>query len=365
MRFFYLPNEHALGSQLGPRKAFERLAAAGVLSAYEAYSYLIERQKYSSQEEALSALAAAVRAFDPDVVFWQHIPSYYVVEEGFIRRLKSDHPRMRFIYHEGDPWDRVIKRFSSTMRAAFAHSDLAALVGIGYLADMVRECGAKQVVISPHSYDTIRFGKAWTPTDLQRRWDVVMIANLTCIKRIPFLFMPGGASRKRLAWALHEELGERFALFGTGQGWKGAPFCKGTLDFAKQDEIIRSSWISANWGQFDKIGYYGSDRLPIALSCGVPHITNYQPGYEHLYGDCPGLYWFKTVNEAIDIVRFLLSQPRARLNELGAGGAEFAARRLNADVVYAELVAVIRERLFPDQDGSPALQREIAGETLR
>ena len=365
MRFLYLPNEHVVGAQIGPRKAFEKLAAKGEFSAYQAYSYLVERKTHRTQAEALAALAAVTRSFRPDVMFLQHIPADYTFDDAFLRKLKADNPGMRFIYHENDPWDRFIKRFSPTMKVAFHHADMAVLVGLGYLGDMARECGAKQVVFSLQSYDTIRFGKTWVPTEDERPLDVVMIANLTCLKRIPWLFLPGGASRKRLAWALHEEFGDRFALYGAGQGWDGAPFCRGTLAYQEQHDAIRSSWLSANWSQFDKISYYNSDKLPIALAAGVPHLTNYQPGYEELYDRCEGLFWFRSVKEAVDIARHLLSQPRSRLVAIGAKAGEYAAQYLEADIVYAELVQVIRDRLFPDDSRVEGRQKTTAQRAAR
>lgn len=118
-----------------------------------------------------------------------------------------------------------------------------------------------------------------------------MVANLTCLKRVPFLFMPGAASRKKASRHLHKHLGERFALFGAGQGWDGEPYCRGRVDDDRQADMIRDSWVSVNWGQFDRIGMYRSDRPPIGPACGVPHITNYQPGYEHIYSDVPSRCW--------------------------------------------------------------------------
>jgi hypothetical protein len=137
-------------------------------------------------------------------------------------------------------------------------------------------------------------------------------------------------------------------LFGSGQGWNGEPYSKGKIGFDQQGEVIRDSWMSVNWGQFDEIPMYSSDRLPISLACGVPHITNYQPGYEHIFGKVPGLYTVKSPQEALDVALYILSLPVERRNELGFEAAEYARKHLEASVVYSDIVEVVREQLFAE-----------------
>ena len=93
---------------------------------------------------------------------------------------------------------------------------------------------------------------------------------------------------------------------------------------------------------------YSSDRLPISLACGVPHITNYQPGYEHIYQDVPGLFIIKSPAEAADIALYLLSLPIDERIELGLKAAQYARQHLHATVVYRNIVHMVREQLFKE-----------------
>ena len=347
LRFFYVPNETRLGDQVGPRKAFELLAREGVFSAYTAYSYLVERGKVEGHRQALEDLHAAVQAFQPDVIYFQHLNRSYPVDRAFVRALKSVASKPKFVWHDPDPYGRFIKPLDATMKAALAESDMAILVGLGYLAEHVRRAGAKRVLFAPHSYDDERFGQAWQPTR-QRPFDAIMIANLTCLKRIPFLYLPGGRKRKVMSRAFHAAYGNRYAVFGAGQGWKGEPYCRGPIPFDAQERTIRSSWLTINWGQFDEIAMYSSDRLPISLAGGVVHITNHQRGYEHLFPNAPGLYVVHSPAEALDVADFLLSMPREQLIGIGAQGAAYARERLNATRVYRDIVTAIGEQLFDD-----------------
>ena len=346
LRFFYVPNETVEGDQVGPRRAFEQLHADGLLSAYSTYSYLVERHAAPTHEEALRRLRAAAESFAPDVIFFQHLNDSYPVTRDYVASLKAISSRPRFVWHDPDPYGRFIKPIDDTMKAAIAESDVAILVGLGYLAEHVRRAGAKRILFAPHSYDDLRFSTPWKPTR-NREHDAIMIANLPCLRRIPFLYLPGGRNRKVLSRAFHGAFGDRYAVFGSGQGWQGEPYCKGPIAFAAQEHVIRSSWLSVNWGQFDDIPLYSSDRLPISLAAGVPHITNRQRGYEHAFPDPQGLYFVDSPAEALDVADMLLSMPRERLLEIGARGAAYARERLHATRVYRDIVTVLVEQLFP------------------
>lgn len=347
LRFFYLPNERTEGDQIGPRKAFRVLSESGVFSAYQAYSYLVERQRASTQEEALRSLFAAAEAFQPDVIFWQHLNRHYPVDAAFFRRLKSIASRPKFVWHDPDPYGRFIKPIDHVMKAALSEADMAVVKGLGYFARGVRNAGAKRVLFSPESYDDERFGRPWEPPRT-RPLDAVMIANLTCLKRIPWLHLPGGRSRKRLAQRFFDAYGERFAVYGSGQGWKGKPYCKGPIGFDAQESAVRSAWISINWSQFDEIPFYFSDRLPISLATGVPHITNFQTGFDHFFEKWPGIYFVRSVSEALDVADFLLGMPREQLIDVGQQARTCASERFNAVRVYGDMVGAIREQLFAD-----------------
>lgn len=349
LRFFYLPNEVCEGDQIGPRKAFRLLHEQGILSGYTAYSYLVERQRARTQVEALEALHHAAAAFAPDIIYWQHLNRSYPVDRAFLRRLKALPSRPRFVWHDPDPYGRHVKPIDAVMRQALAECDMAILVGLGYLAAEVRGAGAPRVLFAPHSYDDERFGQPWQPT-FARHHDAIMIANLTCLKRVPFLFLPGGRQRKQLARTFHRAYGERYAVFGAGQGWQGEPYCRGPIAFDAQQQAIRESWLTVNWGQFDDIAMYSSDRLPISLAAGVPHITNHQRGYEHLFPGARGIYFVHSPAEALDVADMLLSLPREQLIAIGEQGASYARERLNATRVYRDIVTALRQQLFADTD---------------
>ncbi len=351
MRWFYVPNEIAEGDQVGPRMAFEKLQREGVFSAYSAYSYLVRQKILNNHQDALAELLETSRIFAPDIIFIQHPGNGYPLDSHYLQTLKNIPGKPKLVLYEEDPYGYLVKRMDATIKAVLAESDICFLGGTGYLAEMAYKAGSKIVRYAPHSFDNKRFGGPWQPT-LRRRLDAVMVANLPCLKRIPWLYVPGGRARKSAAKLLYKYLGKRFSVYGGGLGWSGEPYCKGSIPFEKQGELIRDAWMSVNWGQYDKIAMYSSDRLPISLACGVPHITNYQTGYEHIFTEIPGLFLIKKPQEALDVALYILSLTVERRNELGFMAAEYARRHFEASVVYGGIVSVIRELWFDAQSSS-------------
>lgn len=347
LRLLYLPNEGKEGDQVGPRRAFERALSEGQLSAYQAYSYLVRDKALGNHRAALEELLNTAREFAPDVIFVQHMDDRYLVDQDYLRQLKAIPSQPKLVIWEGDAYGQFIKTMKPTMKKVMAESDLVFLVGLGYLAEAVRRTGAPRVRLAPHSYDSVRFDLPWEPA-LQRPLDAVMITNLHNIKRIPGLHLPGGRQRKQLANAFYKSLGERFAVYGGGTGWKGRPYARGPIPFHEQGDKIRSAWMSVSWDQFPALPMYSSDRLSISLASGVPHLTNYQRGYEQVFGGIPGLYWFNTPQEAVDIALYLLSMPVERRIELGLAAAEHMRRHFHADKAYGAMLQIVKEELFSD-----------------
>lgn len=345
MKWLYVPNENHTGMQVGPRIAFEKLYADNRLKEYHTYSYLVRQKELGQHAQAQADFLQTVERIQPDVIFIQRTTDRYPMDRDFLRKIKSVNSKPKLILYEEDPYGHIVKRLDKTMQAVVAESDMIFIGGTGYLLDLYRRAGATRMRFAPHSYDSMRFDTPWQPTR-QRKWDAVMIGNLSCLKKIPFLFMPGGASRKKTAQHFYHFLGDRFALFGGGQGWNNAPYCQGKIAYEKQGDVIRDAWMSVNWGQFDEIGMYCSDRLPISLACGVPHITNYQPGYEHVYANIPGLFIVKSPREAADVAIYLLSLNIDTRIELGLQALDYARKKLHASVVYADIAAIVEETFF-------------------
>ncbi|GAB4405691.1 MAG: hypothetical protein OHK0053_31720 [Microscillaceae bacterium] len=347
MKLLYLPNETALDNkrtQIGPRKAFQALIDQGELSGLEIFSFLYEaKQNQENYADTRQKILALAQSFQPDIIFWQHI-DYFEITDDFIRQLLAIDSKPKLVYHEADPYGRYIKRINDNMRVMFRHADAVFMVGLGLFADLAREAGARRVYFAPHNFETVRSGSPWEPT-LQREYDLVMIANALGYVKVPGRFFPGSQRRRELGKKLSERFGKRFALYG--KGWDGLEASRGMLPFDQQEQAIRSAWLSINWDHFDQVPFYFSNRLPISLAAGVVHVTSWHPGYEQVFRDCPGgLFTAKTVDEAVELAQYLLSQPRAFLIEEGQKGRAFVFSHLEANIVYGNIIKIVKNDLF-------------------
>ncbi len=331
----YLPNEASPGDQVGPRLAFESMHREGRLRDYSAYSYLVEAKRHGAAV-ALSRLKELVAEWRPDLLLWQHV-GRFPLRWADVESLRAAAPRMHLLYHEGDVYGRWVKPLPPSTRLLMAAADTVALVGRGSYAKLARSAGAKRVVYSPHSADTERFGQPWKPTT-ERDFDVLLIGN-RIHSRLPWRRMPGAARRIELVRALGRRFGKRFAVYG--RGWEGFTGNQGSIDFALQEATQRRAWVTVSWDHFDQVEAYFSDRVPISLMSGVPHVTNHQPGYESVFGPNPPLCWAKNVAELVARAEDLLALGPAGINEIGRQAQEYCNTRFTAEVVYPRLIAEV------------------------
>jgi hypothetical protein len=333
LRLLYLPNELEEREQFGPRSVFEGMLISGELADYQVYSFLQEQKQKGSSSAALEGVCEVAEEFQPNIILWQH-PGSFPIPAGFGCRLKNIKSHPVLIYDERDVYGGRRKPFTPSMHALAVDADIVFLVGMGKYADLFRRAGARRIFYSPHCIDTLRFGHSWDQPD-QRRFDVVMIGNLfRPMGMRPGL--PGWKNRLLLAERLEELLGDRFALYG--RGWDGIESARGALDFLKQENALRESWISVGWDYYDQTPFYFSNRLPIALMSGVAHVTNFQPGYEVMFQNGQDLCYARTVNDMIDIVRYLLSLPRSHLIEMGEKGQQYARTNLATEKVFRNII---------------------------
>lgn len=332
LRLLHLPDEQAPGDQVGPRRSFASMAAAGGLSDYRAFSFLVEARR-SGVAAMLDALVADVRANRPDLLFWQHVGGLRL-EPCTLQRLRQAAPDMKILYHEGDMYGRG-KPVPPATALLMAQADAVALVSRGTMADWARRHGACRVLYCPSAVDTLRFGQPWHGSAAPD-FDVVMIANRVQ-SRLPWRRMPGAARRIALAQALDRRHGIRFGLFGAG--WRGCRGWQGPLDYAGQEAALRRGRVSVGWNHFDEEAGYFSDRLPIALLSGVPHVANAQPGCEPLFGSAPPFERAASVPAAVAAVDRLLATDAAVLAAMGRQAQQLARRHLLADVVFPRLLA--------------------------
>lgn len=345
-RLLYLPNESSITVQAGPRAAFERMLEDHVLDAYQVFSYLLEFQKENESLSWEDKLVKTINDFQPNIIFWQHIGKLPITYTLF-QKIRQSPSNPFLVYHEGDLFGKYRKRLTPSMKMLTSNSDITFVVGLGENARLFEMAGAKKVIHSPWCADTELFGKPWDPYTPGRK-DVVMIGNhiqdrFTFLNRIPGLGFPGARQREQFALRLHRKIGNRFKVYGNG--WEKYPFSAGKLAFTDQETILRRHLLSVNWDHFPDTPLYFSDRLPNTLLSGVAHGTNYHPGYEHIFTNEVNLTYYHSIDEAVDVIDWLLSQPEQKLIEMGLEGERFVRQNMTVDLVYRRMIETIKEKM--------------------
>ena len=338
MRLMYWPNEAAQSPpssmQIGPRAAFRAMRADGLLTALDIWSPRAERAGHASLQSFEAAAFEHIRNFAPNVLFVQHLTGTDV-SEGLWLRIRAELPGVTIAYHEADPFDRFVKRVDAAMIGVLLHAHMIFAVGLGSLAALLEQHARVPVFYSPHSFARDSFGES-DPSTVAKTCDLVMIGNRGVRRKLKFLYVPGGRRRADFAGRLSRIFGQRFFLYG--RGWDHLPSARGMLPFLEQERAIQASRISVNWDHFDEIDFYFSDRLPISLVAGVPHVTTWHAGYDEMFAGVPGLYACKTVPEAVEVTRWLLSRPDEELAEEGLAARRWARAHLEANDVYRRAV---------------------------
>lgn len=321
------------------RSAFKELTEDGTLSSVTTFPYYAEWLSHNDASVTQKKIIELAKNEKPDIIFLHHIKQFPVTDE-FFRELRAQHPKMCLVYHEGDPYARNIKKVTPSMKCLIRNADIIFWVGLGHLREFAIEHGGKRVYLAPHVFDTERFFTPWEPT-AKREFDITMIAS-SGKARLPFRYLPGGRNRHKCVEILTKTFKERFALYG--YGWKKSMSYRGPLPFSEQHNAIRNSWISANWDHFDDINFYASNRLPISMAAGVPHITTYHKGFDYLYKNVPGgLYFANSPAEVADIACYLLSKSVDELINEGEKAREYAYTYLRATAVYRNMLTKIAE----------------------
>jgi hypothetical protein len=343
LRLLYLPNEHIIGVQRGPRLAFEGLLEDGLLGGYQAYALDAESRLRGGVDVAIAEMLSIADELRPHIVLLDHIADFPLGARR-IDELHGLSPRPVIALRELDAWGWLRKPLPRTTRQVARRADVVYLCGLGGLRRIFRAAGARDIRLCTHGFDETRFGTPWEVTT-ERPFDVAMLANRVT-SRLPGRRLPGARARERLAGELHRRFGERFALFG--DNWERYPFDRGPVPHDEQDGANRSAFVTVGWDHFPRTPFYFSNRIPVALASGVPHVTNYQPGYEELFPDGCGLLWGRSVREVADKVSALLDRPRSELVDLGIEAGKFARRRFSEQsrdrAVVAELAQLREER---------------------
>lgn len=332
-KLFYLLNEFPEGNQTGYRNAINELVSEGILQTAYFYSFLSKKKEFGHWDTVLNDLKMKIRSYEPDIVLIAHLNRDTPINGGFINEInKSLNIPPKWIYDERDVYGYIRKPLAESILTFAASCDLVTLCTYGKMMERFKKAGAKRVIYLPQVFDA-NFGMEWEPTN-KRKYDVIMIGNRSK-SRIPFKSMPGIRERENLVNKFAATFGDKFAVFGLG--WEGFPCSKGPIDFFDQEKLLHQSWLSIGWDHFYSYDGYYSDRLPIALVSGVPHLSYRTPGVDKLFQDKKHIFYFSNLSEAIELSKKLLND-KTSLIDFGKIARQYTLENFNEKTRFKTII---------------------------
>ncbi|NGO76230.1 hypothetical protein G6045_11205 [Streptomyces sp. YC504] len=315
----HLTNDAQPEVHLGFGKAFGDLAADGLLTHVPAAPVALLSR---GRDEALAEIHRVAEQARPELLFVRTPGRFPWTDQdvaGLLRRLGSP----TVVLWEGDPWGGR-KAVPASLAAWLRHADTVFTVGLGIQARVLGQHTARPVRYISQTVPE----RLWTDTPVPDAddvaYDVMHIGS--CFVRFGVLERIDGArQRSRMVRSLQRLPGCRFAVHGNG--WRG-PGALGPVPFDDQVRALRSARISANWDHFAGRDGYFSNRLPISLYAGRPHVTTrplntpWLPGPEH------GLHCVDSPAEVVDRVADLLRSDPGELHRAGLAGHDWVRTRL-------------------------------------
>lgn len=329
MKILLFPNG-AEGWQTGIEDGFNSLVLTGRIESVDWFYLQDQCGKVGAEQAIRSALELAER-LQPDFIVLFHVGKLPLNRE-FMDRLRGLASKPLIVYDEGDMYGSWSKPLTSTMKTVISSSDVVSVRGLGPFRKVLARLNPK-IIYTPHHADIARFDKEPYVRE-KRPMSTVLIGNR--IGRSLRGRMPGASGREDFVRFMGREFPDRFALHGNG--WDNFQGNLGPVDFQKQMDTYRNSWITVAYEHYPAVSHYFSNRLPIALLSGSLYVCHRHAGYEEIFKGLDFIFPFDSNGEAGDIIRYLLSMSTKERYERGLRAREHSLRHYTPQVVWANFM---------------------------
>ncbi len=350
MKLLLVLNENPAGSHDDVHRALARLVEERKLQSFHVYPYLARLADGLGENEVLGEIEKMAEEYQPTAILWSHTTTLHVSED-IAERLRESPSNPTMGYWDADIYQAPYKPLPKGVVNLVRLCDVSFWPGYSEVIETLRILGCRDMRYVPLSTDEHRFG-AVRLQEASFDFDVVMVGNYIS-SSIPWRAFPGSRWRKELAKYLFRKLGPRFAVFGCG--WRGK-YARGPIPFKEQNQIYHASRIALDVNNLSA-RYYFSNRLPIALSSGVIVVSNHEEGIEEIFSQLQNPVFFKTTEEAWDIIERLLAKDQDELDDMVLEAREFALSRLTMTDIMKYMISVLQSyKLAQDKKKGDAVQ---------
>lgn len=332
MRVLIVLNENPPGSHPDTYETFTGLVRDGFIEWYDVYSHLLAKGRGLTDKQIAREIFESVADNRQDLVIWMHT-GRLKIGDATLQRIRRLPQRPVMAYWEGDAYHPWFKPVPREMLGIMRHCDRVFMCSGGSIMKTLARAGITEARFAPHCTSGTRFRASWRPEGPFDH-DVVLIGNRVTTKR-PFKTMPGARERQRLVHLFEQRFGSNFAVYGSG--WTG-PSARGFRPFHEQEQLNATSRVAIGVENLFN-PFYFSDRLPIALACGVPLIYRRNPGHDQVFGDALADRFFCTPPEAIALVERLLASDSEALRAESQANRLFFEQNLTTEIVARYVVS--------------------------
>lgn len=308
------------GQDRGQLDGYELLEHTGELGTVSMVCHL---EAGTASSSAVDRVLGALRGKSPDVVvLWT--PGRFPTRRSDFDRMLEAMGSAPLLYWEGDPWARA-KPITKQMRWWMSASHIVFSTAGPPQATAYLKAGAREVRHIANTYCHLRFAacEAEEPPPVDSKAVLVIGSNMMRIPGVTGL--PGSLRRWELVTRLRRA---DVDLQLYGRGWGRVGYSAEFLPYADQAKVIRSGALSVNYDHWPYLPDYSSDRLPIALIAGRPHVTVRHPGMTWGPLEEQGLFQCESPKEIVETALELLPD-RESLSRLGREAHRWAAHRVS------------------------------------
>lgn len=289
MKILHLPLTVPGSEQVGQERGFREVFGD---QNYAKFDYLpMEGQE--GKEQTNRALVATIGEFQPDIIWYQRQETD-TITPNTLKEIREKYPKLWMTTWSGDARD---------------YAPVSLTQVLPYF-DIFYNDTDQVEMFKPH-LEGCRYEFMPIAIDPEEGTDYSHPTGV-----VPEIIFVGnhygetfsnGPFRKKLMIALSREFGDKFGVYGTG--WhQGEVNWVGMCPVKHQGAYYNRAKVVISVDHIKGILHW-SERLVWALMSGTPVVMEYQPGIEKHFGMVKGLVTFKDINEAVEKIHYLLSEP--------------------------------------------------------